>query len=74
MRKPWKNDINQGDSDEDDLKHPKVYFSFAIYCDIEPEDLINRISFEWGKMKGQRFQIKDPPSFASENPFSLYKL
>ena len=74
MRRPWEKDKKQGDSDEDELKHPKVYFSFAMSCDIEPEELINRISFEWGKMKGMRLQIKDLPSCLSETPFSLYKI
>ena len=43
-------------------------------CDIEPEDLLNRISFEWGEMKGRRLQIKDLPSFLSETLFVLYKI
>ena len=43
-------------------------------CDIETEDLLNRISFEWEKMKGRRLQIKDLPSFLSETPFALYKI
>ena len=66
--------MNKGDLDEDKLKHTELYFSFAISCDIEPEDLLNRIRFEWGKMKGQRLQIKDLLSFASETPLLLYKL
>ena len=56
------------------MKHPKVYFSFAMTCDIDPEDLLNRISFEWGGMKGRRLQIKDLPSFLSETSFALYKI
>ena len=45
MRRPCKKDKKQGNSDEDELKHTEVYFSFAMSCDIEPEDLLNRISF-----------------------------
>ena len=56
------------------MKHPEVYFSFAMSCDIEPEDLLNRISFEWGKTKGRMLQIKDLPSFLSDTPFTLYKI
>ena len=52
MKKQWKKDRKQGGYDEDELKHPEVYFSFAMSCDIEPEDLLNRISFEWERMKG----------------------
>ena len=74
MRKPWKIDIHKGDWDEDELKHPKVYFSFTISYDIEPDELLNKISFEWGEMKGRRLNIKDLLSFASETPFTLYKL
>ena len=74
MRKPWKIDIHKGDWDEDELKHPKVYFSFTISYDIEPDELLNKISFEWGEMKGRRLNIKDLLSFASETPFALYKL
>ena len=66
--------MNQGDSVKDYLKRPEVYFSFAIYCDNEPEDLLNRISFEWGEMKGRRLQIKELLYFASETPFELYKV
>ena len=66
--------IKKGDSDEDELKHPKVYFSFAMSCDIEPEELLNRISFEWGGMKGRRLQIRDLLYFLSETPFALYKI
>ena len=74
MRKPLKKDMNQGDSDEDELKHPEVYFSFSVSCDIQLEDLLNSIIFEWGGIKGWRFQIKYLPYFASETPFALYKL
>ena len=56
------------------MKHPEVYFSFTMSCDIEPEDVLNRISFEWGEMKGRRLQIKDLPSFLSETPFVLYNI
>ena len=43
-------------------------------CDIEPEELLYIISFEWGKMKGRRLQIKDLPYLLSETPFALYKI
>ena len=56
------------------MKHPEVYFSFTMSCNIKPEDLLNRISLEWGKMKGRRLQIKDLPYFLSKTPFGLYKI
>ena len=56
------------------MKHPEVYFSFAMSCYIEPEELLKRISFEWEKRKGRRLQIKDLPSFLAETPFALYKI
>ena len=34
MKRPWKRDKEQGDFDEDELKDPEVYFSFAMSCDI----------------------------------------
>ena len=74
MKRPWKNDRKQGDYDEDELKHPEVYFSLAMSCNIEIEDILNRISLEWGEMKGIRLWIKDLPSFLSETPFALYKM
>ena len=74
MKRQWKMDRKQGDLDEYELKHPEVYFSFAMSCNIEPVDLLNRISFEWGEMKGRRLQIKDLPSFLSETPFTLYDI
>ena len=46
MRRPWEKDKKQEHSDEDELKHPEVYFSFAMSCYIEPEELLNKISFE----------------------------
>ena len=45
MRKPLKKDMNQGESDEDELKHPEVYISFSVSCDIQLEDLLNSIVF-----------------------------
>ena len=48
MKSPWEKDRKQGDFDEDELKHPEIYFIFAMSCNIEPEDLLNKISFEWG--------------------------
>ena len=56
------------------MKHPEVYFSFAMSCDFEPEDLLNRISFEWGEIKVRRLQIKELPSFLSETPFAINKI
>ena len=49
MRRSWEKDKKQGDSDEDELKHPEVYFSFAMSCDIKREDLLNRIVLSGGK-------------------------
>ena len=74
MKSSRKKDRKQGDSDEDELKHPEVYFSFAMSCNIKLEDLLNRISLEWGKMKGRRLQIKDLLYFLSKTPFGLYKI
>ena len=74
MRRPWKKDKKEGESDEDELKNPEVYFSFAMSCDSEPEELLNRISFEWGDLKGRMLQIKDLPYFLSETPLALYKI
>ena len=74
MKRPWKKDRKQGDSYEDKLKHPKVHFIFTMSCDIEPEYLLNMISFEQSKMKGRRLQIKDLPYFLSETPSTLYNI
>ena len=47
MKNLWGTDKKKG-TDEDEFVNPTEYFSFAISCDKDPKDLVERMSFEWG--------------------------
>ena len=49
MQKPRQNDKDKGKwggVDEEDLVDPEVYFQCCISCEVEPEFLLERVSFE----------------------------
>ena len=51
MKRPWEKD---GDTREDDeLQDPEVYFAVSFSSDEAPEDVVDRISCEWGRMNGK---------------------
>ena len=50
MKRPWRND---GDNREEELQDPDVYFAIVFSPDEEPEEIVERISCEWGRMNGK---------------------
>lgn len=77
MRKPRKNDDNKarrrGD-DEDDLIDPEVYFQCCISSDEEPEVILERVSFEWAKIGGNRLEVKQIASFFTKPAVTLFHM
>jgi hypothetical protein len=74
MRKPRQNvreKRNRG-GDDDDLVDPEVYFQCCISCDVDPEFLLERVSFEWARIGGNRLNEKEISSFATKPAVCLY--
>ena len=86
MQKPWKNNKDKDgkrrrnqnreeDSEEEpELIDPQVRFSMAFATDIPPLELLDRISCEWGKVGGQKFYLKDFPTFDTDFGFMALKM
>jgi hypothetical protein len=77
MRKPRKSEDDKarrrGD-DEDDLIDPEVYFQCCISSDEEPEVILERVSFEWAKIGGNRLEVKQISSFFTKPAVTLFHM
>ena len=51
-----------------------VFFTLAISCDVEPSELISRISVEWMRAGGVGIYIKEINSFNTESAFVILLL
>ena len=67
MRKPWRKDGKDADRDEE-LQDPEVNFSIVFSSDETPEDVVDRISCEWGRLNGKKMWLKAINSFKRETP------
>ena len=73
MKNLWGTNKKKG-TDEDEFVNPTEYFSFAISCDKNPNNLVERMSFEWICVDGQKLMIKDlllRPFLSIETPISM---
>ena len=73
MRKPRRGD-NTRKVDDDELVDPEVYFQCCISCDMEPELILERVSFEWARLGGNRLTVKELSSFATKAAVCLYNV
>ena len=51
-----------------------VFFTLAISCDVEPSELISRISVEWMRAGGVGIYVKEINSFNTESAFVILLL
>ena len=51
---------------------PVVYFQCYISCDEEPEWILERVSFEWAQIRGNRLEVKQLSSFLTRPAVTLY--
>ncbi len=63
---------NQAEKQDDSLKDPVVYFTFAIATNVLPRTLINGIKTEWETHGGGKLQVKDLQSQESKVVLALY--
>jgi hypothetical protein len=69
-QKVWKNNKEV----KGDAKNPIIYFSMAFATDVEPEDLLVRISHEWHRRGGIMLKVKDLQSFDGETILCLFNV
>jgi len=76
MRKPRKSDndgrARRGGDEEDELVDPEVYFQCCISCDVDPEVILERVSFEWARIGGNRLEVKQISSFFTKPAVTLF--
>ena len=72
--KPWGNKKKWKAVDEDGLEDPEVYFAFAFSCDVDPDDLIERVIHEWRRQGGNRLELSELECFESETAIVIYNL
>ena len=60
--KPWGRKKWRG-VDEDGLEDPEVYFAFAFSCDVDPDDLIERVIHEWRRQGRNRLELSELECF-----------
>jgi hypothetical protein len=72
--KPWGNKKKWRVVDEDGMEDPEVYFAFAFSCDVDPDDLIERVIHEWRRQGGNRLELSELECFESETAIVIYNL
>ena len=60
--------------EEEELQDPEVYFAIAFSSDEKPEDVVERISCEWGRLNGKKMWLKAIKSFKTETPIAIYHM
>ena len=72
MKTPWRKDgVNV---EEEELQDPEVYVAIAFSSDEKPEDVVERISCEWGRLNGKKMWLKAIKSFKTETPIAIYHM
>ena len=74
MKKPWKKNFDDADDDNEELINPVVKFTIAFSSDESPEDMMERVDAEWGKMGGRKTWPKAIPAFITSTPVVLYRV
>ena len=76
-KKVWNNqssDRNSRRTQKEEFRDPIVYFSMIISTQVEPSELIDRLTHEWSRINGTRLQIKDLQSISSETVVTFFKM
>ena len=61
-------------SQKEEFRDPVVYFSMVVSTQVEPSELIDRLTHEWSRINGTRLQIKDLQSISSETVVTFFKM
>jgi hypothetical protein len=67
-KKVWNNqtsDCKSRKTQKDEFRDPVIYFSMVISTEVEPLELIDRVTHEWSRLNGTRLQVKDLQSISS---------
>ena len=76
-KKVWNNQSskrNSRNSQKEEFRDPVVYFLMIISTQVEPSELIDRLTHEWARINGTRLQVKDLQSISSETVVSFFKM
>jgi hypothetical protein len=76
-KKIWNNQSTERKSrktQKEEFRDPVVYFSMIISTEVEPSELINRLTHEWARLNGMRLQVKELQSISSETVVTFFKM
>ena len=76
-KKVWNNQTSDRKSRKvrkDEFRDPVIYFSMVISTEVEPLELIDRVTHEWSRLNGTRLQVKDLQSISSETVVTFFKV
>ena len=74
MKKPWKKNLDDDNNDDEELINPVVKFTIAFSSDERPEDMMERVDAEWGKLGGRKTWPRAIPAFITTTPVVLYRI
>jgi hypothetical protein len=70
-QKTWGKGMSKG---KEETKDPVVYFTMVIATDLDPHNVISRISHEWNHLGGTCLMIKDLQTIDSEVIVALFNV
>ncbi len=65
---------NQRSNKKEEYRDPTVYFSMVVPSEVEPKEIIDRITHEWARINGTRLQVKDLQFVDRETAVSIFKV
>ena len=71
-KRPWRKDGHN--REEEELQDLEVYFATTFSSDKELEEVVERISCEWGQMNGWKLWLKTISSFRSMTSITIYHM
>jgi hypothetical protein len=61
-------------SQREEFCDPTVYFSMVTSTEVDPLELIDRLTHEWSRLNGSGLQVKDLQSISSEMVVTFFKM
>jgi hypothetical protein len=78
-RKEWDKEAGDGKrqtrkNKKEEFKDPTVYFSIVVSSEVDPKEIIERMTHKWARLNGSRLVVKDLQFIDSETVVSIYKV
>jgi hypothetical protein len=65
---------NRKSKNKEEYRDPIVYFSMVVSSEVDPREIIDRVTHEWARLNGTRLEVKDLQFVDSKTVVSSFKV